>query len=81
MNYSAPIVHRTLEREREKLLPGVVVSFTILMHPPARFAPMPRTIGLVELENGRRVLAPLITEAPYIGQEVRPRMRLSLVTE
>ena len=38
-------------------------------------------IGLIELENGRRVLAPLLSEVPFIGQMVRPRMRLSHVTE
>lgn len=81
MNNSAPIVHRALERERERFLPGVVVSFTTLMHPPAQFGPRPRTIGLIELENGRRVLAPLLAEAPFIGQKVHPRMRLSQVTD
>ncbi len=81
MNSSAPIIHRALKREREKFIPGVVVSFTILMHPPAQFGSKPRTIGLIEFENGRRVLAPLIAESPQIGQKVHPRMRLSHVTE
>lgn len=81
MNNSAPIIHRALKRERERFLPGVVVSFTTLIHPPAQFGPRPRTIGLIELENGRRVLAPLLAEVPFIGQKVHPRMRLSQVTE
>jgi len=80
MNNSAPIVQRAQKRERDKFLPGVVVSFTTLSHPPARFGHRPRTVGLIELENGRRVLAPLVMDAPYIGQGVRPRMRLSHVT-
>src|SRR3989338_3343896 len=80
MNSSAPIVQRAQKRERDKFLPGVVVSFTTLSHPPARFGHRPRTVGLIELENGRRVLAPLVADAPYIGQTVRPRMRLSHVT-
>ena len=80
MNNSAPIVQRAQKRERDKFLPGVVVSFTTLSHPPARFGHRPRTVGLIELENGRRVLAPLVADAPYIGQTVRPRMRLSHVT-
>ncbi len=80
MNSSAPIVHRAQKREREKLLPGVVVSFTVLMHPPAQFGSKSRTIGLIEFENGRRVLAPLIADTPFIGQTVHPRMRLSHVS-
>ena len=80
MNNSAPIVRRAQKRERDKFLPGTVVSFTTLSHPPARFGPRPRMVGLVELQNGRRVLAPLVMDAPYIGQTVRPRMRLSHVT-
>ena len=80
MNSSAPIVQRAQKRERDKFLPGVVVSFTTLSHPPARFGHRPRMVGLIELENGRRVLAPLVADAPHIGQGVRPRMRLSHVT-
>src|SRR3990167_9561092 len=80
MNNSAPIVQRAQKRERDKFLPGVVVSFSTLSHPPARFGPRPRMVRLIELENGRRVLAPLVMDAPYIGQGVRPRMRLSHVT-
>jgi len=81
MNNSAPIVHRALKRERERFLPGIVMSFTILMHPPARFGKRPRTIGLIELDDGQRVLASLLSEEPFIGQMVHPRMRLSHTTE
>jgi len=81
MNNSASIVHRALRREREKFLPGTIVSFTTLSHPPARFGPMPRTIGMILLENRRRVLGTLLIEKPFIEQSVRPRMRLSHVTE
>lgn len=81
MNHSAPIAHRALKGERDKFLPGVILSFTTLMHPPARFGHAPRTIGLIELENGQRVLAPLSGAPVFIGQSVRPRMRLSHVTE
>jgi len=81
MNNSAPIIHRALEREREKFSSGIVLSFTTLMHPGGRFGHRPRTIGLIELEDGRRVFGALLTKAPFIGQRVRPRMRLSHVTE
>jgi len=77
----APIIHRALKSEREKLLPGVLVSFTTLAHPPAHFGHRPRTIGLIELSDGKKVAAALLSEKPFIGQSVRPRMRLSRVTE
>ena len=81
MNHSVPITHRALKHEREKFLPGVVVSFTTLSHPPARFGHRSRTIGLIELSSGRRVVGVLLSEKPFIGESVRPRMRLSHVTD
>jgi len=81
MNGSVPIAYRALKHEREKFLPGAVLSFTTLSHPPRHFGHRPRTIGLIELESGRRVLGPLLAEKPFIGQSVRPRMRLSHVTD
>lgn len=74
------MIHRALEREREKLLPGTILSFTTMTHPPAHLGHRPRTVGLIELENGRRVLGTLLDSAFFIGQRVRPRMRLSHVT-
>ena len=62
-------------------MPGTVLSWTTLTHPPARFGHRPRTIALIELESGAKVLAPLIAMSPHIGQKVHPRMRLSHVTE
>lgn len=80
MNNSPSIIHRSLERERKKMLPGVVLSFTTLAHPPERFGPHSRIIGLIELEDGGRVLAPLLGTGAFIGQRVYPRMSLSHVT-
>ncbi len=80
MKFTAPIIRRSLAREREKLLPGAVVSFTRIAHPQAEFGSRSRMIGLIELENGKRVLAPLLADTPFIGQRVSPRMRLSHVT-
>ncbi len=80
MKYTAPIIHRSLAREREKFLRGIIVSFTHLLHPPARLGARSRMIGLIELENGKRVLGALLDGAPSIGQKVSPRMRLSHVT-
>ena len=81
MKYTAPILQRSLEREREKMLPGTVFSFTILMHPHARYGAGPRTIAFIELENGKKVLAPIVSKGVFIGQKVYPRMRLSHITE
>lgn len=61
------------------MLPGVVLSFTTLAHPPARFGLLSRTIGLIELKGGARVLAPLLGEGTFIGQRVYPRMSLSYI--
>lgn len=60
--------------------PGAVLSFTKLMHPPAKFGRKPRLIGLIELDDGSKILAPLLS-VPAIGQRVHPRMRLSHVTD
>lgn len=78
---SAPIAHRRLTQEREKFLPGTIVSCTTLAHPPERFGHRPRTIALIELSNGTRVVAPIVSEKPFIGQRVSPRMRLSHIRE
>ena len=81
MSHSPSIVHRQKKREQERLEPGTVLSWTTLSHPPARFGHRPRTIALIELESGAKVLAPLIATHPHIGQKVHPRMRLSHITE
>ena len=81
MNSSSPIIHRAQKKRTQKLQAGTVLSFTVLAHPPARFGKRPRQIGLIELEDGKKVLAPLLAERPFIGQRVHARMRLSHVTE
>ena len=81
MNSSSPIIHRAQKKRTQKLQEGTVLSFTVLAHPPARFGKRPRQIGLIELEDGKKVLAPLLAERPFIGQRVHARMRLSHVTE
>ena len=81
MNSSPPIIHRAQKKRTQKLQAGTVLSFTVLAHPPARFGKRPRQIGLIELEDGKKVLAPLLAERPFIGQRVHARMRLSHVTE
>ena len=79
MKYSAPIAHRSLKRNKERFLPGRVFSYTTVRH--SLTTGRESTIGLIELQDGKRVLAPLLSDAPFIGQTVRPRMRLSHVSK
>ncbi len=79
MTFTPPALARSQKRRPQKHLPGTVISFTTVRHPPAGFPPQARTIGLIELENGERVCAQLIG-TPVIGSRVLPRMRLSSVT-
>jgi guanylate kinase len=80
MHQTSAISARAQRTRQKNLQGGVIVSFTTLAHPPAAFGPFPRTIGLVALEDGRSVLAPLLMQSPAIGMRVSPRMRLSTVT-
>lgn len=78
MTLTPPALARAQKR-RDGSQSGTVISFTVVRHPPAGFPPTARTIGLIELDDGRRVCAALIGE-PAIGARVAPRMRLSAVT-
>jgi guanylate kinase len=81
---SPPIVGRAQTRRRATTLPGTLLSFTTVQHPPKGFPDRPRTIGLIELTDGQRVLGPLLateTLTPTIGRIVVPRMRLARVNE
>lgn len=79
MHHSSPAIARAQLKRSRKLQDGTVLSFTVLAHPPAEFGNRPRTIALIELQDGSRVLAPV--SAARIGMRVRPRMSLSCVTE
>jgi len=66
------------------MLPGTLLSFTTVQHPPKGFPDRPRSIGLIELSDGKRVIGSLIApeaSAPAIGRAVVPRMRLSRINE
>ncbi len=77
---TSPISARAAAKRSQKLQSGVIVSWTLLHHAPAGFPHGPRAIGLVRLEDGSQVLAPLLMKSPVIGMHVAPRMRLSAVT-
>lgn len=81
MKDSSPIIHRAQKKRNAKLQNGTIISFTILRHPSPKFGKSPRPIGLIELEDGSKTLAPLVGSDFAIGQSVHPRMRLSHVNE
>ena len=81
MNDSSPIIHRAQKKRSRKLQSGTILSFTILRHPSPKFGKAPRPVGLIELEDGSKVLAPLVGSGFMIGQSVHPRMRLSHVND
>jgi guanylate kinase len=72
---------RSQQRRRQKRQNGTVLSFTTMAHPPSRFGHQPRTIALIALDDGSKLLAPLLCPAPTIGMRVCPRMRLSTVQD
>lgn len=77
---SPAVAARALARQKGRLLPGTLLSFTTVTHPPKGFPDRPRRIGLIELSDGQRVLGVLNGSLePSIGQMVIPRMHLSRV--
>lgn len=77
---STPSSFARLKSERKKKLQeGTLVSFTTVAHPPEGFPAGPRRIGLIELEDGSRVMGLLLAPANAelrIGQRLLPRMQL-----
>ena len=76
MKHTPSKTHRSLKKNRENSLPGKVLSYTRTLLSNGREG----TVGLVELENGKRVLAAYLSHMPFIGENVRPRLRLSHIT-
>lgn len=82
MQNSPPAALRASKRLPEKTQCGVILSFTKVRHPPEGFPDSPREIGLIELDNGERVMGCLITgcrKSIEIGMRVVPRMRLARI--
>ncbi len=76
-----PILHRQNAKRRRKLQEGTVLSWTTMTHPLEGFDNRPRTVGLIELEDGTRSLGQILGAHPAVGQGVRPRMVLSSVSD
>lgn len=75
-----PILHRQNAKRSKKLQDGTVLSWTTMSHPLEGFGTRPRTVGLIELEDGSRALGQLMGQ-PMISARVRPRMVLSSVND
>jgi len=81
---SPAIAARSHSRLATQMLPGTLLSFTTVQHPPKGFPDHSRSIGLIELSDGKRVIGTLIASQaspPVIGRAVVPRMRLSRINE
>lgn len=82
MRSTPSISHRAQKNLKQKMQEGTIVSFTTVRHPPEGFPSGPRVIGLIELEDGTKVTAPLIADGQLsIGMKVLPKMRLSRVND
>ena len=64
---------------------GTIISFTTITNPPKGFGDDPKTIGLIELSDGSRVMGQITASkratsneqrATFIGQHVSPHLRL-----
>ena len=74
--------HRAQQHLKRKMQEGTILSFTTVHHTPEGFPAGPRTIGLIELEDGTKVMGQLSTlnsQLVTIGMKVLPRMRLSSI--
>lgn len=79
---SPAIAARALRRHPSRRLTGTLLSFTTVTHPPKGFPQRARRIGLIELSDGKRVLAALLGDSePMIGEVVVPRMHLSRINQ
>ncbi|MBU0767124.1 OB-fold domain-containing protein [Patescibacteria group bacterium] len=88
MSDSPSVTHRAQKKMHRKMQEGTIISFTTISHPPKGFGNRPRTIGLIELDNGKQILGELLNQKLetsnqklIIGQRVAPRTRLSRINE
>ena len=79
MNITPPALARRQRKRTSVSQDGIILSYTIVRHPPAGFPAVPHTIGLIELEDGSRVCGNIIG-TPVIGAHVSPRMRRTTIT-
>ena len=73
-----PSLHRQIQkRANTPARDGTVLSFTTVRHPPKGFGTEPYRVALIELDDGRKVMAQLTVESPEptIGARVSPTMR------
>jgi len=73
------VAHRAKIERKRKMQAGTIVSFTTVNHPPEGFGTNPQLIGLIQLDDGNRVMGQLRVpenSTLKIGQSVQPRMQL-----
>lgn len=73
-----PALHRRIKKlEKSQVVPGTIVSFTVIRHPPEGFGTEPYTVALIQHADGTKSLAQLTRDsAPaVIGASVVPHMR------
>lgn len=73
-----PALHRQIKALGSKpALPGTILSFTTVRHPPAGFGTEPYTVALIRHDDGSKSMGQLTGNgaAPCIGARVIPRMR------
>lgn len=75
-----PIIHRKQKKIKRDLQPGTIISWTTMTHPLHGFGQRPRSVGMIELDDGSRTLGQVLG-TPAIGTRVKPRMVLSQVND
>ncbi|KKW40392.1 MAG: hypothetical protein UY90_C0083G0005 [Candidatus Peregrinibacteria bacterium GW2011_GWA2_54_9] len=73
------VIYRAKTACKRKMQEGTVISFTTVNHPSEGFGAGPFIIGLIELQDGNRVMGQMRIPANCtlrIGQKVLPRMQL-----
>ncbi|HCI03823.1 MAG: OB-fold domain-containing protein [Candidatus Peribacteraceae bacterium] len=81
MSDTPSTIHRAQKNIRKKMQEGTVISFTTIVHPPKGFGKEPRTVGIIELDDGSKAIGQLTSSKVSIGQRVTPHMRLMRVNE
>ena len=73
------VIYRAKTACKRKMQEGTIISFTTVNHPSEGFGAGPFIIGLIELQDGNRVMGQMRIPANCtlrIGQKVLPRMQL-----
>lgn len=82
MLHNPSSLHRNKKNLRRGDREGTIHSFTVIDNPPAGFLQAPRTVALIEFDDGSKAFGKILSDAPVeIGQRVLPRMQLAQTDE